>query len=80
MKVSSKLSAKTILMTKPVILNPNSQKTDKRQTIVGFSSKILKFCPRNKTFLQMLQKEVLFAKFRTIVLSIAEIHKMLVKN
>ena len=45
-------------MTKPVILNRNSEKTNNRQTIVGFSSKILKFCLRIKTFLQMLEKEV----------------------
>ena len=67
-------------MTKPVILSPTSQKTNKRQTIVGFSGKILKFCPRIKTFLQMLEKEVFFAKFRTIILNIAEIHKILVKK
>ena len=62
-------------MTKPVILNPDSQKTNKRQTNVGFGSKILKFCLRIKTFLQMLEKEVFFAKFKTIILNIAEIHK-----
>ena len=61
-KVSSKVCVKTILMTKPVILNPTSQKTNKRQTIVVFSSKILKFCPRIKIFLQMLEKEVIFCK------------------
>ena len=67
-------------MTKPVILNPNSQKTNKRQTIVGFSSKILKLCLTIKTFLQMLEKEVFLAKFRTIILNIAEMHKNLVKK
>ena len=67
-------------MTKTVILNPNSQKTNKRQTIVFFSSKILKFCLRIKTFLQMLEKEVFFVKFRTIILIIAEIHEILVKK
>ena len=79
-KVSSKVSVKTILMTKPVILNPNIQKTNKRQTIVSFGSKILKFCLRIKAFLQMFEKEVLFAKFRTILLNITEIYKKLVKK
>ena len=49
-------------MTKPVIMNHNSQKPNKRQTIVGFSSKILKFCDRIKKFIQMLEKEVLSVK------------------
>ena len=44
-------------MTKQVILNPKNQKTNKRQAIVGFGSKILKFCLRIKTFLQMLEKK-----------------------
>ena len=66
-------------MTKPVILIPNSQKT-KRQTVEGFSSKSLKFCLRIKVLVQMLEKEVLFAKFRMIVLNIAKIHKSLVKK
>ena len=56
-KVSSKISAKIILMTKPIILNPNNQKTNKRQIIIGFSGKFLKFCLRIKTFLQMLEKK-----------------------
>ena len=67
-------------MTKPVILNPNSQKANKRQNIVDSGSKIIKFCLRIKTSLQMLQKEVFFAKFRTMTLSIAKIHKSLVKK
>ena len=66
-------------MTKPVILIPNSQKT-KRQTIVGFSSKSLKFCLSIKIFVQMLEKEVLFAKFRMMILNIAKTHKSLVKK
>ena len=69
-KVSSKISVKIILMTKPIILNPNNQKTNKRQIIVGFGGKFLKFCLRIKTFLQMLEKEIFFAKFRTIILNI----------
>ena len=64
-------------MTKLVILNPNSQKTNKRQPIVGFGSKISNFA---LGFLQMLEKEVFFAKFRRIILNIAEIHKSLVKK
>ena len=67
-------------MTKPVILSPNSQITIKRQTIVGFGSKSLKFYFRIKTFVQMLEKEVLFAKFRMMILNIAKIHKNLVKK
>ena len=59
-------------MTKPVILNLNNQKTNKSQTIVGFGSKILKFCLKIKTFLQMLEKQVSFAKLRTIILNIAK--------
>ena len=39
-------------------MNPNSQKTNKGQTNADFGSKILKFCLRIKTFLQMLEKEV----------------------
>ena len=66
-------------MRKPVIVIPNSQKT-KRQTIVGFSSKSLKFCLRIKIFVQMLKKEVLFAKFRMMILNIAKIHKSHVKK
>ena len=77
MKISPKISEKPILITKPVILSPNSQKTNKRQTIVGFRSKILKFCLRIKTFVQMLEKEVFFVKFRTMILNIATIHKSL---
>ena len=69
-KVSSKISVKIILMTKPIILNPNNQKTNMRQIIVGFGGKFLKFCLRIKTFLQMLEKEIFFAKFRTIILNI----------
>ena len=69
-KVSSKISVKIILMTKPIILNPNNQKTNKRQIIVGFGGKFLNFCLRIKTFLQMLEKEIFFAKFRTIILNI----------
>ena len=70
-------------MTKPVILspnNPNSQKINKRQTIVGFGSKILKFCLRIKIFVQIKEKEVLFVKFRTMILNIAKIHKNRVKK
>ena len=62
-KISSKISVKTILMTKPVILNPNSQKVKKKQTIVGFGSKILKFYLRIKTFLQMLEKKYFLQNF-----------------
>ena len=51
-EISSKISVKTILMTKPVILSPNSQKANRRQTIVGFGSKILKLCPRIKTYVE----------------------------
>ena len=69
-KVSSKISVKIILMTKPIILNPNNLKTHKRQIIVAFGGKFLKFCLRIKTFLQMLEKEIFFAKFRTIILNI----------
>ena len=67
-------------MTKPVILSSDSQKTNKRQTIVGFGSKSLKFCLRIKTFVQMLEKEVLFAKFRIMILNITKIHKSLLKK
>ena len=52
-EISSKISVKTILMTKPVIMSPNSQKANRRQTIVGFGSKILKLCPRIKTYVEM---------------------------
>ena len=52
-EISSKISVKTILMTKAVILRPNSQKANKRQTIAGFGSKILKLCPRIKTYVEM---------------------------
>ena len=65
-------------MRKPVIVIPSSQK--KKQTIVGFSSKSLKFCLRIKIFVQMLKKEVLFAKFRMMILNIAKIHKSHVKK
>ena len=58
-------------MTKPVILSPSSQRTNKRQTIVGVGSKILKLCLRIRTFVQLLEKEVLFAKFSTVILNIA---------
>ena len=51
-------------MTKPVILNPNNQKVNKTQNIVGFGSKVIKFCLRIKTFPQMLEKQVSFAKIR----------------
>ena len=67
-------------MTKPVILRPNSRRTNQRQQILGFGGKILKFCLRIKTFVEMLEKEVLFAKFRTMILNIAKIHKSLVKK
>ena len=77
--MNPRISLKTILVTKPVILIRNSQKT-KRQTIVGFSSRSLKFCLRIKIFVQMLEKEVLFAKFRMMILNIAKIHKSLVKK
>ena len=52
----------------------------KRQTIVVFGSKILKFCHRIKAFLQILVKEVFFAKFRVMMLNIAEIYKSLLKK
>ena len=66
-------------MTKPVILIPNSQKT-KKQTVVGLSGKSLKFCLRIKIFVQMLEKEVLFAKLTMIILNIAKIHRSVVKK
>ena len=75
MKISPKISVKTILVTKPVILSPDSKIANIRQTVVGFGSKVLKFCLRIKTFVQMLEKEVLFAKFRIMILNIAKIHK-----
>ena len=53
MKISPKISVKTILVTKPVILSPDSKIANIRQTIVGFGSKVLKFCLRIKTFVQM---------------------------
>ena len=49
-------------MTKPVILNPKSQKADKRQTTASFDSNVLKFCLRIKAFLQMLKK-VFFVEY-----------------
>ena len=55
-KISPKISVKSILMTKQVILSsnsPNNRKTNKRQTIAGFGSKMLKFCLRIKIFVQM---------------------------
>ena len=73
-------NVKTILMTKSVILGSNRQRTNKRQTVVGFGCKFLKFCLRIKTFVQILEKEVLFAKFRAMILNIAKIHKSLVKK
>ena len=57
-KITPKISVKIILVAKTVILNPKSKKINKSQTIVGFGCKILKFCLRIKTFLQMLEKEV----------------------
>ena len=69
-----------MFMTKPVMLRLSSQKINKRQTITGFGSKILKFCLRIKTSAQMLEKEVLFAKFKTVILNIAKIRKSLVKK
>ena len=77
-KISPKIRVKTILMTKPVILSPNSQKLNKRQTILGFGSKSLKFCFTIKIFVPMLEKEVLFTKFRVMRLNIAKLHKILV--
>ena len=62
MKSSSKISVKTILITKSVVLSPNNQKTNKRQTTVSFRSKFLKFCLRIKTFVQILEKTSFFAK------------------
>ena len=66
------ISAKTMLMTKPIILTPYSHKTKKRQNIVGFGSKILKFCLRIQIFAQMSEKEVLFAKFMTMILNVVK--------
>ena len=60
-------------MTKPVILSPNSQKINKRQTILGFA----RFCFTIKIFVPMLEKEVLFTKFRVMRLNIPKIHKIL---
>ena len=51
-----------------------------RETVVGFGSKILQFCLKIKSFAQMLEKEVLFAKFKTIMLHIAKIRKNLVNK
>ena len=66
-------------MTKLAILNPNSQETNKRErTIAGFAS--FKFCLKIKTFLQIVEKEGFFAKFRITILNIAKIHKSLVKK
>ena len=79
-KISPKISVKTILMTKSVIMIPNSQKTNKSETIVGFGSKSLKFCLRIKKFAQMLEREVLFAKIRIMILNITKIHKSLVEK
>ena len=67
-----KISAKTMPMTKPMILTPYSDKTKKRQNIVGFGSKILKFCLRIQIFAQMSEKEVLFAKFMTMILNVVK--------
>ena len=74
------ISVKTILMTKPVIMSPKSQKTNKRQIIVAFDNKSLKVCLKIKTFVQMLEKEVLFAKFWMMILNITKIYKSLVKK
>ena len=71
-KISPKISAKTMLMIKPIILTPNSRKTKKRQNVVGFGSKILKFCLRIQIFVQMSEKEVLFAKFVTMILNVVK--------
>ena len=79
-KIRSKIILKIILMTKPVILNPYSQKAGKKQTTAGSGGKILKFCLRIKAFPQMLKKEVFFPKFRTMILNIAKIHKSLKKQ
>ena len=70
------ISVKIILTRKPVILSPNSQKTNKGQTAVGF----VKFCLRIKIFVLILEKEVLFAKFRTMTLNIAKLHTSLMKK
>ena len=51
-----------------------------RQTIVGFGGKIVEFCLRIKTFIQMLEKEFLFAKFMKMILNIVKIHKSSVKK
>ena len=67
-------------MTEPVMLRLSSQKTNKRQTIAGFGKKILKFSLRIKKSVPMLEKEVLFAKFKTVILNIAKIRKSLVKK
>ena len=58
-------------------MNPNSPniKTNKRQTIVGFASKVLKLCLRIKIFVQMLEKEVFSEKFRTMTLNTVKVHK-----
>ena len=67
-------------MAKPVILSPNSQKINKRQTIVCFGSKILKLYRRIKRLVQMLEKEFLFTKFSSMILNITKIHRSLVKK
>ena len=66
--VSAKISVKTI------------KRQNKRQNILGFGSKILRLCLRIETLVQMLEKKVLFAKFRTMTWDIAKIHKSLVKK
>ena len=38
------------------MLSPKSQKTNKREAIVNFDSKYLKFCFKIKTYAQMLEK------------------------
>ena len=38
------------------MLSPKSQKTNKREAIVNFDSKYLKFCFKIKTHAQMLEK------------------------
>ena len=48
--------------------------------MVSFGRKIFKFCLKIKTFAQMLESEVFSAKFSTMILNIAKMHKNLVKK
>ena len=62
MQISPKISVKTILIEKSIVLSPKSQKTNIIETIVSFGSKILRFCLKIKTFTQMLKKKPFLQK------------------